>query len=87
MRERIGLQQLLQQAHRTHERAESAAQSFLHRLLRAALQAGPATARASKTTLPLASTVRTALKPAASKQARSSGIFAFMGLTPRRKAT
>jgi hypothetical protein len=41
----------------------------------------------SNTTLPLPSTVFTLLKPACSKQRLSSGIFAFMGLTPRSSAT
>jgi hypothetical protein len=46
-----------------------------------------AAARALNTTLPLARTVLTPVKPAASKQRFSSGILAFIGLTPRRKAT
>jgi hypothetical protein len=45
-----------------------------------------AAARVLNTTLPLDSTVFTSVKPAASKQRFSSGIFAFIGLTPRRKA-
>jgi hypothetical protein len=53
--------------------------------LRASVFAAPP--RASNTTLPLESTVFTPVKPAASKQRFSSGILAFMGLTPRRKAT
>ena len=43
-------------------------------------------ARALETTLPLESTVRTSVKPAASNARSSSGIFAFIGLTPRRNA-
>jgi hypothetical protein len=43
--------------------------------------------RASKATFPLDSSVRTSVKPAASKQAFSAGMLAFIGLTPRRKAT
>ena len=43
-------------------------------------------ARALKTTLPLKRTVFTSVKPAASKHLFSSGIFAFIGLTPRRNA-
>jgi hypothetical protein len=43
-------------------------------------------ARASKRTFPLERRVLTSVKPAASKLARSSGIFAFVGITPRRKA-
>ena len=42
---------------------------------------------ALNTTLPLASTVFTSRKPAFSKQRASSGILAFMGLTPRSSAT
>ena len=41
----------------------------------------------SGTTLPLESTVLTLVKPTSSKQSLSSGIFAFIGLTPRRNAT
>lgn len=48
-------------------------------------EAGEA-ARASNTTLPLDSTVFTAPKPAASKLRCRAGIFAFIGLTPRRNA-
>ena len=44
-------------------------------------------ARASKATLPLERSVRTSVKPAFSKARFSSGIFAFVGVTPRRKAT
>ena len=43
--------------------------------------------RALKTTLPLESTVLTSLKPALAKHCFSSGIFAFIGLTPRSRAT
>jgi hypothetical protein len=43
-------------------------------------------ARALNTTLPLESSVFTSVKPAASKHLFSSGIFAFIGLTPRRNA-
>src|SRR5712664_4642262 len=43
-------------------------------------------ARALNTTLPLERTVFTSAKPAASKHFFSSGIFAFIGLTPRRNA-
>src|SRR5882672_8714654 len=42
--------------------------------------------RALNTTLPLERTVFTSAKPAASKHFFSSGIFAFIGLTPRRNA-
>lgn len=45
-----------------------------------------AMARESNTTLPLDSTVLTSVNPALSKQRLSSGIRAFIGLTPRRKA-
>jgi len=50
---------------------------------------GCATARDEvlNTTLPLPSTVVTSTKPPASKACFSSGIFAFSGPTPRRKAT
>jgi hypothetical protein len=48
----------------------------------AASLAGPA----EKSTFPLERTVRTSSKPAASKAARRSGIRAFTGLTPRRRA-
>src|ERR671924_1497970 len=41
---------------------------------------------ALNTTLPLERTVFTSEKPAASKACCSSGIFAFMGMTPLRKA-
>jgi hypothetical protein len=41
---------------------------------------------ALNTTLPLPSTVCTSLKPASSKHRFSSGILAFMGLTPRKNA-
>ena len=43
-------------------------------------------ARALNTTLPLERMVLTSVKPAAAKHCFSSGIFAFIGLTPRRKA-
>src|SRR5512134_3391009 len=43
--------------------------------------------RALNTTFPLDNRVRTSVKPSASKQFFSSGILAFMGLTPRRNAT
>jgi hypothetical protein len=43
--------------------------------------------RALNTTFPLDNSVRTSEKPSASKQFFSSGILAFMGLTPRRNAT
>jgi hypothetical protein len=39
---------------------------------------------AEKITLPLERSVRTSVKPAASTARFSSGIFAFIGLTPRR---
>jgi hypothetical protein len=41
---------------------------------------------ALNTTLPLPRTVRTAVNPAASKAARSAGIFTVVGITPLRKA-
>ena len=44
-------------------------------------------ARAPKTTLPLDSRVFTSVKPADSNACFTSGIFAFIGLTPRRNAT
>ena len=43
-------------------------------------------APALKTTLPLERSVFTSRKPAASKHFFTSGIFAFIGLTPRRNA-
>jgi hypothetical protein len=43
-------------------------------------------AGALNTTLPLESTVLTSVNPAASNVSLSSGIFAFIGLTPRRNA-
>ena len=43
-------------------------------------------ARESNTTLPLESNVATLVNPAASNAFFTSGIFAFMGLTPRRNA-
>ena len=46
-----------------------------------------AMARELNATFPLDSSVFTSVKPALSKQRLSSGIFAFIGLTPRRKAT
>src|SRR5205823_4034307 len=48
--------------------------------------AGADDAPALKTMLPLERTVVTSAKPAASKHRFSSGIFAFMGLTPLRNA-
>jgi hypothetical protein len=44
-------------------------------------------ARVLKATLPLDKMVRTSEKPALSKQCFNAGILAFIGLTPRRKAT
>jgi len=41
----------------------------------------------SNATLPLASTVLTVVNPARSNARFSSGIFAFVGITPRKKAT
>jgi len=41
---------------------------------------------ALKTTLPLERTVATSVKPARSKERFTAGIFAFIGLTPRRNA-
>ena len=43
--------------------------------------------RALNRTFPLDNRVRTSEKPSASKHFFSSGILAFMGLTPRRNAT
>ena len=64
-------------------RPSPASIAFSQRRSNTANEAG----RASNTTLPLDSSVRTPEKPAASKQAFSSGMRAFIGLTPRRKAT
>jgi hypothetical protein len=57
-----------------------------HRRFDPVFERGFRRARALNATLPLASTVLTSVKPAASKQRLSSDIFAFIGLTPRRKA-
>ena len=43
-------------------------------------------ARAPNTTFPLDSSVFTSVKPAASNAFFTSGIFAFVGITPRRNA-
>ena len=54
-------------------------------MLHAAVYAG--FPRALNATLPLDSKVFTSVKPAASNARLSSGILAFIGLTPRRRAT
>lgn len=63
-------------------RPSSACMDFSARSARRSFEA----LRALNTTFPLERRVRTSEKPAASKQCLSSGILAFMGLTPRRKA-